>query len=136
MTCWKVAPALAAGNTVVLKPSEMTPFTAVRLAELAIEAGMPPGVFNVIQGNGPVTGDALCRHPFVAKVTFTGSTVTGRTIMGACAETGPKPVTLELVARARNWCLRTFRILIAPPKPLPPRLPATPGKCALQARGY
>ncbi|CAD5259592.1 MULTISPECIES: aldehyde dehydrogenase family protein [Halomonadaceae] len=96
MTCWKVAPALAAGNTVVLKPSEMTPFTAVRLAELAIEAGMPPGVFNVIQGNGPLTGDALCRHPYVAKVTFTGSTVTGRTIMGACAETGPKPVTLEL----------------------------------------
>lgn len=96
MTCWKVAPALAAGNTVVLKPSEMTPFTAVRLAELAIEAGMPPGVFNVIQGNGPLTGDALCRHPKVAKVTFTGSTVTGRTIMGACAETGPKPVTLEL----------------------------------------
>ncbi|ART63059.1 aldehyde dehydrogenase family protein [Kushneria marisflavi] len=96
MTCWKVAPALAAGNTVVLKPSEMTPFTAVRLAELAIEAGMPPGVFNVIQGDGATTGDALCRHPDVAKVTFTGSTVTGRHIMAACAETGPKPVTLEL----------------------------------------
>ncbi|SPJ32533.1 aldehyde dehydrogenase family protein [Kushneria phyllosphaerae] len=96
MTCWKVAPALAAGNTVVLKPSEMTPFTAVRLAELAIEAGMPPGVFNVIQGDGATTGDALCRHPDVAKVTFTGSTATGRSIMGACAETGPKPVTLEL----------------------------------------
>ncbi|WP_249977031.1 aldehyde dehydrogenase family protein [Vreelandella olivaria] len=96
MTCWKVAPALAAGNTVVLKPSELTPFTAVRLAELAIEAGMPPGVFNVIQGNGPLTGDTLCRHPYVAKVTFTGSTVTGRAIMAACAETGPKPVTLEL----------------------------------------
>ncbi|WP_106477846.1 aldehyde dehydrogenase family protein [Phytohalomonas tamaricis] len=96
MTCWKVAPALAAGNTVVLKPSEMTPFTAVRLAELAIEAGMPAGVFNVIQGSGPITGDALCRHPEIAKVTFTGSTATGRAIMGACAETGPKPVTLEL----------------------------------------
>ncbi|WP_110684937.1 aldehyde dehydrogenase family protein [Salinicola aestuarinus] len=96
MTCWKVAPALAAGNTVVLKPSELTPFTAVRLAALAIDAGMPPGVFNVIQGNGATTGDTLCRHPDVAKITFTGSTATGRHIMGACAETGPKPVTLEL----------------------------------------
>ncbi|WP_106419218.1 aldehyde dehydrogenase family protein [Salinicola tamaricis] len=96
MTCWKVAPALAAGNTVVLKPSEMTPFSAVRLAALAVEAGIPPGVFNVIQGSGPVTGEALCRHPGVAKVTFTGSTGTGRAIMHACADTGPKPVTLEL----------------------------------------
>ncbi|WP_110706993.1 aldehyde dehydrogenase family protein [Salinicola sp. CR57] len=96
MTCWKVAPALAAGNTVVLKPSEMTPFSAVRLAALAVEAGIPPGVFNVVQGSGPVTGEALCRHPGVAKVTFTGSTGTGRAIMRACADTGPKPVTLEL----------------------------------------
>ena len=59
----KIGPCLAAGNTVVLKPSELTPFSALRLAELAIEAGMPAGVLNVIQGDGPVTGDALCRHP-------------------------------------------------------------------------
>jgi len=95
MSSWKVAPALAAGNAVVLKPSELTPFSVVRLAELAIEAGMPPGIFNIVQGDGRV-GDALCRHPLIAKVTFTGSTRTGAAIMAACAETGTKPVTLEL----------------------------------------
>ena len=93
---WKVAPALAAGNAVVLKPSEMTPFSAVRLAELAIAAGMPPGIFNVVHGDGRVAGDALCRHPRIAKVTFTGSTRTGAAIMAACAQSGTKPVTLEL----------------------------------------
>jgi aldehyde dehydrogenase (NAD+) len=96
MSSWKVAPAMAAGNAVVLKPSEMTPFSIVRLAELAIEAGIPPGIFNIVQGNGQVTGDALCRHPKVAKVTFTGSTRTGAAIMAACAGSGTKPVTLEL----------------------------------------
>ncbi|MFL9925399.1 aldehyde dehydrogenase family protein [Herbaspirillum lusitanum] len=96
MASWKVAPALAAGNAVVLKPSEMTPFTVLRLAELAIQAGMPPGIFNVIQGDGRTTGDSLCRHPKISKVTFTGSTATGAAIMRACAESGTKPVTLEL----------------------------------------
>jgi aldehyde dehydrogenase (NAD+) len=96
MASWKIAPALAAGNAVVLKPSELTPFSALRLAELAIAAGMPPGIFNVVQGNGHVTGDALVRHPRIAKVTFTGSTRTGAAIMGACAASGTKPVTLEL----------------------------------------
>lgn len=96
MACWKIAPALAAGNAVVLKPSEMTPFSCLRLAELAIQAGMPAGIFNVVQGDGRTTGDALCRHPKISKVTFTGSTATGSSIMAACAQTGPKPVTLEL----------------------------------------
>ena len=96
MASWKIAPALAAGNAVVLKPSELTPFSALRLAELAIAAGIPPGIFNVIQGDGRVTGDALCRHPRVAKVTFTGSTQTGAVIMATCAANGTKPVTLEL----------------------------------------
>ena len=96
MASWKIAPALAAGNAVVLKPSELTPFSALRLAELAIQAGMPAGIFNVIQGDGRVTGDALVRHPRIAKVTFTGSTRTGAAIMAACAQTGTKPVTLEL----------------------------------------
>jgi len=96
MACWKIAPALAAGNAVVLKPSEMTPFSCLRMAELAIAAGMPPGIFNVVQGDGRMTGTALCRHPKISKVTFTGSTATGSAIMAACAETGPKPVTLEL----------------------------------------
>ena len=96
MASWKIAPALAAGNAVVLKPSELTPYSALRLAELAIAAGMPPGIFNVVQGTGHETGDALVRHPKVAKVTFTGSTRTGAAIMAACAECGTKPVTLEL----------------------------------------
>jgi aldehyde dehydrogenase (NAD+) len=96
MAAWKIAPAIAAGNSVVLKPSELTPFSIVRVAELAIEAGLPRGVFNVVQGDGRSVGDPLCRHPLVSKVSFTGSTRTGIAIMGACAETGPKPVTLEL----------------------------------------
>ena len=96
MAGWKIAPAIAAGNSVVLKPSEMTPFSIVRLAELAIEAGLPAGVFNIVQGDGRSVGDPLVRRPEVAKVTFTGSTATGAAIMAACAQTGPKPVTLEL----------------------------------------
>lgn len=96
MASWKIAPAIAAGNAVVLKPSELTPFSVVRLAELAITAGLPPGIFNIIQGDGRIAGDGLCRHPKVSKITFTGSTRTGAAIMAACAETGPKPVTLEL----------------------------------------
>jgi aldehyde dehydrogenase (NAD+) len=96
MVSWKVGAALAAGNAVVLKPSELTPWSALRLAELAIEAGVPPGLFNVVQGDGRITGDALSRHPLISKMTFTGSTRTGAAIMAACAMTGPKPVTLEL----------------------------------------
>ncbi len=96
MASWKVAPALAAGNAVVLKPSEMTPFSVLRLAELAIEAGMPAGIFNIVQGDGQGAGAALCRHPRIAKVTFTGSTRSGAAIMAACAASGTKPVTLEL----------------------------------------
>lgn len=92
---WKLGPALAAGNAIVLKPSELTPFSAVRLAQLAIEAGMPAGIFNLVQGNG-VTGDALTRHPGIGKISFTGSTRTGIAIMKAAAESGIKPVTLEL----------------------------------------
>jgi len=96
MMSWKVGAALAAGNAVVLKPSELTPFSALRLAELAIEAGVPPGLFNIVQGDGRTTGDALARHPLVSKMTFTGSTRTGAAIMSVCAMHGPKPVTLEL----------------------------------------
>ncbi|GAB7545782.1 aldehyde dehydrogenase family protein [Cupriavidus sp. CuC1] len=96
MVSWKVGAALAAGNAVVLKPSELTPFSAVRLAQLAIEAGVPPGLFNVVQGDGRTTGDALTRHPLISKMTFTGSTQTGAAIMATCALQGPKPVTLEL----------------------------------------
>lgn len=96
MAAWKLGPALAAGNAVVLKPSELTPFSVVRLAELAIAAGIPAGIFNVVQGSGADIGDALVRHERVGKVSFTGSTRTGQAIMQACAQSGPKPSTLEL----------------------------------------
>lgn len=96
MAAWKLGPALAAGNAVVLKPSELTPFSVVRLAELAAAAGIPAGILNIVQGGGADIGDALVRHDAVGKVSFTGSTRTGRAIMAACAETGPKPSTLEL----------------------------------------
>jgi aldehyde dehydrogenase (NAD+) len=96
MASWKVGPALAAGNAVVVKPSELTPFSVLRLAELAIAAGVPDGIFNVVQGDGRTTGNALCRHPGIGKITFTGSTRTGAAIMTASAETGIKPVILEL----------------------------------------
>jgi aldehyde dehydrogenase (NAD+) len=96
MAIWKVAPALAAGNAVVLKPSELTPLTSLRLAELAHQAGLPANQFNVVLGDGQTTGSALCAHPLINKVTFTGSTQTGTAIMSLCAQTGPKPTTLEL----------------------------------------
>jgi acyl-CoA reductase-like NAD-dependent aldehyde dehydrogenase len=103
MAAWKVAPALAAGCTVVLKPAEQTPLTALRLGELALEAGMPPGVLNVLAGDGS-TGQALVEHPGVDKIAFTGSTVVGREI-GARAGRGLKRVTLELGGKSPNIIL-------------------------------
>ncbi|MCZ4090192.1 aldehyde dehydrogenase family protein [Sinorhizobium psoraleae] len=96
MAAWKLGPALAAGNAVVLKPSEMTPFSTVYLAELAIRAGMPAGLINIVLGDGPVTGTAITGHPDIAKVSFTGSTGAGSAIMANIARTGIKPMTLEL----------------------------------------
>ena len=95
IAAWKVAPALAAGCTVVLKPSEETPLSALLLAELAIEAGMPPGVFNVITGDGQTTGALLTNHPGIKKITFTGSTFTGK-IIGKAAMDNITGVSLEL----------------------------------------
>ena len=92
---WKVAPALACGNTVVLKPASLTPLSALRLGELALEAGVPPGVLNVVPGPGAAIGAALSAHPDVAKIGFTGETATGRAIMAAAAQT-IKRVSLEL----------------------------------------
>ena len=94
IACWKSAPALACGNAMVFKPSDLTPLTAMKLAEIYTEAGVPAGVFNVVHGDGR-TGDALVRHPGVAKVSLTGSVSTGKMIMAAAAET-LKAVTLEL----------------------------------------
>ncbi len=94
IACWKAAPALAAGNAMLFKPSELTPLSALRLAEILIEAGAPAGLFNVVQG-GAAVGAALVRHPGVAKVSLTGSVPTGRKVYAAAAE-GIRHVTLEL----------------------------------------
>ena len=98
---WGFAPALAAGNTVVLKPAELTPMTAVRLAELALEAGIPEDVFQVLPGKGSVVGQRFVDHADVAKIVFTGSTEVGRQIMAGCAAR-IKPVTLELGGKSAN----------------------------------
>jgi acyl-CoA reductase-like NAD-dependent aldehyde dehydrogenase len=98
---WKVAPALAAGCTVVLKPSEETPLSALWLAELATEAGLPPGVINVVPGRGPEAGEALVRHPGVRKLSFTGSTAVGKRIAKLAADQ-VKRVTLELGGKSAN----------------------------------
>jgi acyl-CoA reductase-like NAD-dependent aldehyde dehydrogenase len=103
MAAWKIAPALAAGCTVVLKPAEQTPLSALRLGELALEVGFPPGVLNVLTGDG-ATGAALVEHPGVDKIAFTGSTVVGREI-GAKAGRALKRVTLELGGKSPNIIL-------------------------------
>jgi acyl-CoA reductase-like NAD-dependent aldehyde dehydrogenase len=96
LMCWKLGPALAAGCTVVLKPSELTPLTALKLAELSVEAGFPEGVLNVVPGYGEPTGEAIARHPDVDKVSFTGSIRTARRLVRASGETNLKKLTLEL----------------------------------------
>jgi acyl-CoA reductase-like NAD-dependent aldehyde dehydrogenase len=98
---WAFAPALAAGNTVVLKPAELTPLTALRLAELARDAGLPEDVFQVLPGKGSVVGQRFVDHPDVAKIVFTGSTEVGRGVMAGCAKQ-VKPVTLELGGKSAN----------------------------------
>ncbi|KAL9540691.1 hypothetical protein MBANPS3_009539 [Mucor bainieri] len=99
---WKLGPALATGNTIVVKTSEMTPLSALKVGQLAVEAGFPPGVINIITGYGAVTGDALSRHMKVSKIAFTGSTAVGRRIMQAAAESNLKKVTLELGGKSPN----------------------------------
>src|SRR3954470_803467 len=98
---WKLGPALACGNTVVLKPAELTPLSALRLAELILEAGIPEGVLNVVPGKGSVVGERLVEHPDVAKIGFTGSTEVGRGVMQGAANT-IKRVTLELGGKSAN----------------------------------
>jgi len=98
---WGFAPALAAGNTVVLKPAELTPLTAIRLAELALEAGVPEGVFQVLPGSGVVVGERLVQHPQVRKIVFTGSTAVGTQILRQAADQ-VKRVTLELGGKSAN----------------------------------
>lgn len=101
IAAWGFAPALAAGNTVVLKPAELTPLTAMRLAELALEAGIPEGVFSVLPGKGSVIGERFVTHPSVRKIVFTGSTEVGQQIMAGCSAQ-LKRVTLELGGKSAN----------------------------------
>ena len=102
MAAWKLAPALACGNTTILKPAEETPLTALRLGEIMLEAGFPAGVVNVITGPGVPTGAAMSAHPGIDKIAFTGSTAVGRHIMAAAASSNLKRVSLELGGKSPN----------------------------------
>ena len=102
MQAWKLGPALATGNTVVMKPAEQTPLTALRVGELIVEAGFPEGVVNLLPGYGPTAGAAIARHTDVDKVAFTGSTEVGHLIMEASAKSNLKRVTLELGGKSPN----------------------------------
>ncbi|MFD0275020.1 aldehyde dehydrogenase family protein [Kitasatospora sp. NPDC127111] len=101
IAAWALAPALAAGNTVIVKPAELTPLTAIRLGELALQAGLPEDVLQILPGRGPVVGQRFVTHPDVRKVVFTGSTRVGKEIMAGCAAQ-VKPVTLELGGKSAN----------------------------------
>ncbi|KAK7453555.1 hypothetical protein VKT23_011834 [Stygiomarasmius scandens] len=102
MLSFKLGPALATGNAVVLKPSEITPLTALKFAGLLNEAGFPPGVVNIVNGYGNTVGDALSHHPLIRKIAFTGSTLTGRKILEASAKSNLKVVSLELGGKSPN----------------------------------
>src|SRR5579863_2189194 len=102
MQAWKLAPALATGNTVVMKPAEQTPLTALRVGELIVEAGFPEGVVNILPGFGPTAGAAIAKHMDVDRVAFTGSTEVGHLIMESAARTNLKRVTLELGGKSPN----------------------------------
>ncbi len=109
MAAWKLGPILASGNSVVLKPSEKSPLSALRLAELAVEAGLPPGVFNVVPGFGHTAGKALALHMDVDGIGFTGSTATGKLIMGFAAQSNLKRVSLECGGKSPNIVMADYR---------------------------
>jgi len=96
MMIWKVGPALAAGNCIICKCSEVTPLSSLYFGSLCVEAGFPPGVVSVLPGYGPVIGEALTRHPDIQKVSFTGSSFVGKKVLNASSESNLKKVTLEL----------------------------------------
>lgn len=102
MLAWKLGPALATGNSVVLKPSEFTPLSAIYVCNLIQQAGFPPGSVNIVNGLGNVVGEAIAAHPKIEKVAFTGSTLVGRRIMETAAKSNLKKVTLELGGKSPN----------------------------------
>ncbi|KAJ3316327.1 Aldehyde dehydrogenase [Blyttiomyces sp. JEL0837] len=113
MMAWKLGPALATGNVIVMKTSEKTPLSALKICELIVETGFPPGVVNVISGFGPTAGDAIVRHMDIRKVAFTGSTGTGRLIMAAAAASNLKKVSLELGGKSPNIVLADANLEMA-----------------------
>ncbi|GLB33715.1 putative aldehyde dehydrogenase family protein [Lyophyllum shimeji] len=129
MWAWKVAPALAVGCTIVMKPSELCPLTALKLSELVKEAGFPPGVINTVPSFGPVGGAALAAHPDVDKVAFTGSTITGRKVMEAAAKSNLKKVSLELGGKSPHLVFESADL----DQGLPVRSPRS--LCWLEASG-
>ena len=102
MFAWKIGPALATGNTIILKTSEFTPLSALRMCQLVQEAGFPPGVLNVVTGYGNIVGNAITTHMKIHKVAFTGSTLVGRKVMEAAAKSNLKTITLELGGKSPN----------------------------------
>jgi len=102
MLAWKIGPALATGNTIVMKTAEQTPLSALKVCELIVQAGFPPGVFNIVMGFGPTTGAALSSHMGVDKIAFTGSTAVGRHILKSASESNLKKITLELGGKSPN----------------------------------
>jgi betaine-aldehyde dehydrogenase len=133
ITAWKLAPALAMGNPVVLKPASQTPLTALRLGELALEAGIPPGVLNVVPGAGQTAGEALVRHPLVRKVSFTGSTAIGSQVMKRAAD-DIKRVTLELGGKSANLIFADADLAKAVPKAMWSVLANTGQDCCARSR--
>src|ERR1700729_3177013 len=112
LAMWKIGPALAAGNTIVVKPDEQTPLTLLEFARIADECGLPPGVLNVVPGEGPVVGAQLASHPDVRKIAFTGSTAVGREIMRMAAD-NVKRLTLELGGKGPNIVLDDADLTLA-----------------------
>ena len=131
---WGMAPALAAGNTVVLKPAELTPLTAIRIGELALEAGLPEGVLTVIPGKGSVVGDRFVTHPLVRKVCFTGSTAVGKQIMAGCADQ-VKRVHPRARRQERQRDLRRRRPALRRPRRRRTPCSTTPGRTAARGPG-
>ena len=132
-TSWKMAPALAAGNTIVMKPAEITPLTSLRIAELMAEAGMPDGVVNIVPGLGPVAGQYIAEHPAISKVAFTGSTAAGRKIGAICGEQ-LKRVTLELGGKSAAIILDDADLDATLPQLMPAALMNNGQACVAQTR--
>ncbi len=130
LACWKLGPALAAGNSVILKPSEKSPLTALRLAGLAKEAGLPDGVLNVVSGFGHEAGQALALHPDVEVITFTGSTRTGKQLLKDAGDSNMKRVWLEAGGKSANIVFADCRICNKRFAPPPAASSTTRDRCA------